>query len=158
MFFLCLAAVVFILDHFIKSYVDLHYPQGYRKEILGGKIILLDHHNPNGAFELFRGKERLGETLSAGALFSVLWDLLRLLFSKGRKLEKAGLGLVLGGGLNNFYNKKVKGYVNDYFSFGVENERLRNMVFNLSDMFIFLGSLLYVAGQIVFLSRKKEKE
>lgn len=158
MFFLCLAAVVFALDHFIKSYVDRHYTPGSRKEILGGKIILQDHHNPNGAFELFRDKERLGETLSAGALISVLWDFLRLLFSKDRKLEKAGLGLVLGGGLNNYYNKKVKGYVNDYFSFGVKNEKLRKMVFNLSDMFIFLGVLFYLTGQIILLCRKKEKE
>ena len=157
MLFLCLAAVVFALDHFIKSYVDLHCTQGFRKEILGGKIILRDHHNPNGAFNLFKDREILGETLSAGALLSVLWDFFRLLFSKGRKLEKAGLGLILGGGLNNFYNKKVKGYVNDYFSFGVKNERLRKMVFNLSDMFIFLGALFYLTGQIVLLCRKKEK-
>ncbi len=157
MVFLCLAAAVFILDHFIKSYVDAHCPQGFHKEVFGGRLILRNHHNPHGAFELFKGRERLGEALSTGALLSVSWDLLRLLFSKGRKLEKVGLGLALGGGLNNLYNKKVKGYVNDYFSFGVKNERLKKTVFNLSDMSIFLGVLFYLTGQIISLCGEKEK-
>ena len=68
-----------------------------------------------------------------------------------------GLGLALGGGLNNLYNKKVKGYVNDYFSFGVKNERLKKTVFNLSDMSIFLGVLFYLTGQIISLCGEKEK-
>lgn len=157
MVFLCIAAAVFVLDYFIKSYMDAHFPQGSRKKILDGKIILQNYRNPNGAFELFKGRERLGETLSAGALLSVSWDFLRLLFSKGRKLEKLGLGLALGGGLSNIYDKKVKGYVNDYFSFGVKNERLRRMIFNLSDMCIFLGVVSYLAGQIILLCGKKEK-
>ena len=157
MVFLYLAAIVFVLDHFIKSYVDLHCPQGSRREVLDGKIVLQNYHNPHGAFGLFRGRESLGETLSAGALLSVFWDLIRLLFSKGRKLEKIGLGLALGGGANNLYDNKVKGYVSDYFSFGVKNERLRKMVFNLSDMCIFLGALFYLTGQIIFLYKKEEK-
>ncbi len=157
MVFLCLAAAVFVLDYFIKSHVDAHFPQGSRKEVLDGKIILQNHHNPHGAFGLFEDRERLGETLSAGALLSVSWDFLRLLFSKGRKLEKLGLSLALGGGLSNVYDKKVKGYVNDYFSFGVKNERLRRMVFNLADMCIFLGAFFYLTGQIILLYGKKEK-
>ena len=40
MVFLCLAAAVFILDHFIKSYVDAHCPQGFHKEVFGGRLIL----------------------------------------------------------------------------------------------------------------------
>ncbi|MCI9198686.1 MAG: hypothetical protein HFH55_12515 [Lachnospiraceae bacterium] len=104
-----------------------------------------------------RDQKRLEKIFSTGALLSVSWDLLRLLFSKGRKLEKVGLGLALGGGLNNLYNKKVKGYVNDYFSFGVKNERLKKTVFNLSDMSIFLGVLFYLTGQIISLCGEKEK-
>lgn len=157
MVFLCLAAIVFALDYVVKSYVDSHYPQDFRQEILGGRVVLRNYHNSHGAFGLFKDKEEMGEALSAGVLIGISWDLIRLLFSKGRKLEKLGLGLAVGGGLSNFYDRKKKGYVNDYFSFRVKKEKIRNTVFNLSDFCIFFGAFFYLVGQILFLSKKEEK-
>jgi signal peptidase II len=55
-----------------------------------------------------------------------------------------GLSLVLGGGLMNLYDRCEHGAVTDYFSFKKKNGKTGHLVFNLSDMFIFLGSLLTV--------------
>lgn len=158
MIFFGLAAVIFVLDYFLKNHMDSQYPQGVRREILGGKIILQNYHNSHGVLGTFKGREELGQALSFGALLSVFWDFIRLLFSPKRKLEKAGVCLALGGGCNNLYERKVKGYVTDYFSFGVKNERLKKIVFNLSDMFIFLGAVLYLIGQIWFLCGEQKKK
>lgn len=158
MIFLCLAAMVFALDYVVKSYVDSHYSQDFRQEIFGGRLILRNHRNSHGAFGLFKDKEEMGEALSAGVLIGISWDLIRLLFSKGRKLEKLGLGLAIGGGLSNLYDKKKKGYVNDYVSFPVKNEKVRNTVFNLSDFCIFAGAFFYLIGQILLLSKKSEEK
>lgn len=157
MVFLCIGAFIFVLDYFIKSYVDRHHPQEEQKEILGGRIILRNLHNPQGAFGLFKDREGFTEAVSAGVLIGISWDLLRLLFSKKRRLEKLGLGMAIGGGLNNLYDRKTKGYVNDYLSLGVKNEKIRNTVFNLSDVFIFLGAFFYVVGQIKLLYGEQRK-
>lgn len=156
MIFLCIGAGVFVLDYFVKRYVDCHYEQGTYQEVLNGKLILRKLHNPHGAFGLFKGREELGEALSAGVLIGISWDLLRLFFSKKRRLEKLGLSMAVGGGLNNLYDRKTKGYVTDYFSFGVKNEKARKMVFNLSDVFIFFGAFFYVLGQIKLLCGKQK--
>ena len=55
-----------------------------------------------------------------------------------------GLSLAIGGGANNFYDRAKRGYVVDYFSFRTPWKRLNQMIFNLSDLCIFLGSLLIV--------------
>ena len=156
MIFLCIGAGIFVLDYFVKRYVDRHYEQGTYQEVLKGKLILRKLHNPHGAVGLFKGREELGEALSAGVLIGISWDLLRLVFSKKRRLEKLGLSMAVGGGLNNLYDRKTKGYVTDYFSFGVKNEKAQKMVFNLSDVFIFFGACFYVLGQIKLLCEKRK--
>ena len=53
-------------------------------------------------------------------------------------MNKLSLALVIGASLSNLYDRYVRGYVVDYFSlrFGP----LKKVVFNLGDIFIFLGS------------------
>lgn len=156
MIFLCIGAVIFVLDYFIKSYVDRHHRQGECREVLGGRLVLRNLHNSHGAFGLFKGREDLGEALSAGVLIGISWDLIRLFFSKKRRIEKLGLSMAAGGGLSNLYDRKTKGYVTDYFSLGVKNEKVRNMVFNLSDVCIFIGAFFYVVGQMKLLYEKQK--
>ena len=67
---------------------------------------------------------------------------MEMMKSKGRKLEKLAMSLIIGGSLSNLYDRYVRGYVVDYFSlrFGP----LKEVVFNLGDISIFLGSGLHV--------------
>ena len=57
---------------------------------------------------------------------------------KGRVLEKTALTLVLAGGASNLYDRLKRGYVVDYFS--IQWKKLKKVVFNLGDIFIFAGS------------------
>ena len=73
--------------------------------------------------------------------------LFALTFScKGSKTLKAGLALLLGGAYSNTYDRLVRKYVVDYVSFPVKNEKIRNVVFNISDFCIMIGALLMVLG------------
>ncbi len=61
--------------------------------------------------------------------------------------QKIGLSMVLGGAISNLYDRLVKGYVVDYFS--IEFKRLKNVIFNLGDIFVFLGSLVFLAAELL---------
>lgn len=148
MLFLGVILGIFVLDFEIKKYVDSNWLQGKEKEILDGKVILRNCHNPGFALGVLKDKPELINNGSAIVLIGVAWDFMKLIFTKGANLTKLGLACILGGGASNYYDRKTKGYVTDYFSFGVKEKKIRNVVFNLSDMFILLGSFLYVAGEI----------
>ena len=60
-----------------------------------------------------------------------------------------GVALLLGGGLNNLYDRYTKGHVVDYFHLNFGPKWLRAIVFNISDFCIFIGALLAVAGSEV---------
>lgn len=155
MIYLLIVFGIFCLDRQVKSYIDSHYQQGVNKEYLGGKLILKNYHNGEGGFGLFKKNPELGTNLSFVVLICVVWEFVKLLFAKGFGILKLGLGLILGGGLSNFHDRKTKGYVTDYFSFGVGTKRFRNIVFNLSDLFIFAGASIYMLAQVIWTVKKK---
>ena len=67
--------------------------------------------------------------------------------TRGRILEKLALTLTLAGGVSNLYDRMKRGYVVDYFS--IQWKKLKKVVFNLGDIFIFAGSALFAAVQLV---------
>ncbi|WP_349773203.1 signal peptidase II [Lacrimispora xylanisolvens] len=50
--------------------------------------------------------------------------------------------IALGGAISNLYDRLVRHYVVDYFS--IQYGRLKKVVFNLGDLFIFLGAGLII--------------
>lgn len=66
---------------------------------------------------------------------------------KGHTVQKAGLAILLGGALSNLYDRYVRRYVVDYFSF--QFGWLKKVVFNLGDLFVFAGSGILMAAELV---------
>lgn len=54
--------------------------------------------------------------------------------------------MLFGGGLSNLYDRYTKGHVVDYFHINIGPKWLRNIIFNVSDFFIFLGVILAAIG------------
>ncbi len=52
---------------------------------------------------------------------------------KGTRISKLGLSMILGGGLNNYTERRRKGYVTDYVSLNVGKSE-KKVVFNISDL------------------------
>ena len=60
--------------------------------------------------------------------------------------------MILGGAWSNVWDRITRKYVVDYFSFHTKCRKLERVVFNLADMFIFLGGFL-----VIFLEYAPEK-
>ena len=155
MVYLLIVLGIFALEYNLKNYTDSHRLQGAKEERFGGKLILRNYHNSEGGFGIFKKNPQLGVKISGVVLVYVIWEFVKALFGGAAFLVKLGLSLVTGGGLSNYYDRVTKGYVTDYFSFGVKNKKLKNTVFNLSDFFIFIGAVLFVVGRVFAEFRRK---
>ena len=136
---LLIAALALSLCTALRWYLDR--PHRKSSTHLGGFLCLEALHNPKGAFSLPLGQKLL-LPLSAGAMTLALT-------LKG--LPAWGRGLLLGGGASNFSERHRRGSVFDYLRFPKAPGTLRRYVFNLADLFIFLG-----AFSLLF-SRKKRR-
>lgn len=138
---------IFALDYKIKKKVDGSFDKGEKKEICDGKIILEKHYNRGAALNVLQDEPLVLYTLTAFMLGAIGIRFLTLLRKNGPTQKKIAYGMILGGGLSNFFDRITKGHVIDYIRFNVKNERLKRTVFNVSDFFIFAGAILTVAGE-----------
>lgn len=137
------------LDLGIKSVVENQEDDTFPRELPSSKGLIKLHKNHNAGFpfgfmkerpELVKGIPIMVVSALAGALCALLQD-------KGKTAQKTGIAMVIGGALSNLYDRVVRGYVVDYFT--IEKDPLKKVVFNLGDMFVFLGSAVIVLEQAV---------
>ncbi len=141
-----LAIAVFILDLIVKNHIERTRAEGKTESVCGDRLLLRKYHN-KGAF-LDAGERKSGLvsilslllTLGATVLFLVTFTY------RGSGLLRVGLALLLGGAYSNTYDRLTRKYVVDYVSFPVKNQKIRNIVFNISDFCIMIGALLIVLG------------
>lgn len=98
-----------------------------------------------GAFKgLFKNNPILLKGMQIGATLVVTMLLIFGIMNGRNKLYKLGLSLMLGGSLGNLTDRFTKGYVTDFFAV----KWTKNLYYNLADMFVFLGAILSVIGEI----------
>ncbi|MDF2472554.1 MAG: peptidase signal peptidase [Anaerocolumna sp.] len=136
MIFVVIILSLFFLDNRIKKYIEEKKEMHKKEEILRGKIIIERYHNKGAILNSLDSKPNLVILISTTVLGLLLIFFAVLLTKKGNSLYKFGFSLILGGALNNVYDRIKRGYVVDYFSF----KFLKRVVFNLSDIFIFIGA------------------
>lgn len=157
MIYVGIAALVFALDWYLKIRAEKNLKEDTVREVAGDHILLRKLHNRGMAFHFLQEKPRAVLYGTAAAAAGVCLYFLHLLRKSGNVLQKLGCALAVGGGLNNLADRKKRGYVTDYFSFNVKWEKLKKLVFNLSDLFIFLGLALTVAGELKKSLMEKKK-
>lgn len=138
MLYLSLAGIIFVAELLIKNYIEKNKKLNEEEEILGGKIILTRYHNKGAMLNFMEKNTKLVVFISAFLLGSLLFLFGILIPKKGNKLVKFSLALLVGGAASNVYDRVKRGYVVDYFSF----KWLKNVIFNIADIFIIVGSLL----------------
>lgn len=143
-----LGALLFITDGIIKLFVEKKGTTGLVKPVLGGKLLLRKYHN-TGAM-LGAGAENPKRIALISIIFTAFMTgvYVATLGFKGQGALKAGLSLLLGGAYSNTYDRLRRKYVVDYVSFGVKN-KLKNVIFNISDFGIILGAGLMVIGELL---------
>ena len=143
-----IAALLCGADSLIKYAIERNHPDGELRPALHGKIIIRKFHNKGAMLNLGASRQQTMAVLSV--IFTVFMTgvYVGTLGTRGRHMLKTGLSLILGGAYSNTYDRLFRKYVVDYVSFEVRNRRLRNIVFNLSDFGIMIGSCLLVISQM----------
>jgi signal peptidase II len=139
LYFLIIATIV-IVDTMLKNYIEKNKQLGDRQEILNGKIIVKKQYNRGMFLNFMEDKKEIVKTVSGIFLGLLLLLFIFLLPKKGNRLTKLGLSFCLGGAISNVADRFNRGYVVDYFSFN--HKKLKNIVFNLADLFIMLGAFI----------------
>jgi len=136
------------LDLGIKSVIEKQDADTFPRELIAarGMIQLHKNHNHGFPFGFLRERPELVKGIPLMVISAMSGAMGAFMTEKGRTLEKLGLSIALGGAVSNLYDRLARGYVVDYFS--VEWKRLKKVVFNLGDMFVFLGSAVFIISQV----------
>lgn len=140
MIYILIALVIFLLDWNIKNYIEKNFNAGEKKELLKGKITVLKQYNQGFSFSILKDKAKYVKNISAFVFGILLFVYLIVLPQKNKALKKIGMSLCLGGAASNVTDRIKRGYVIDYFSINVKP--IKNLVFNLADIFIFIGCFI----------------
>ncbi len=146
MIYILIVLTIVIGEYFIKDHIEAKKKLGERQEIFNGRIIIRKHHNEGAFLNFLDEKKELLKTISGVMLVIISLLFLILLPAKGKKLLKLGLAFTLGGAISNVADRLKRGYVVDYFSFNCK--KLKSIIFNLSDMAIFLGSAFLLLSSL----------
>lgn len=138
MLYLLLAGIIFVAELFIKNYIEKNKKMNEEEEILGGNITLTRYHNKGAMLNFMEKNTKLVVFISSLLLGSLMFLFGILIPKKGNKILKLSLAMLVGGATSNVYDRVKRGYVVDYFSF----KWLKNVIFNIADIFIIVGSIL----------------
>ncbi|MEY8354120.1 signal peptidase II [Lachnospiraceae bacterium 54-53] len=149
MVFIGFIVLLAVLDLCIKGFIEEQKETDFPKELngSGGKILLYKNHNAGFSFGCLKEHKELVQMIPLAVAAFIGGMLVSLLQGKGRILEKLALSIALGGAVSNLYDRLVRHYVVDYFS--IQYGRLKKVVFNLGDIFIFLGAGLMLVAEII---------
>lgn len=142
MIYLFIPAGVFLLDYFVKAYMDRNYARKEKHPRFNGKMILEKYYNDGAALNLLQRNPLLLRFIHTTILLAVGVVYYLSLRHSGHPIGKTGLALLLGGGTSNLFDRYTKGHVVDYFRINAGPKWLKNIIFNISDFCIFIGALL----------------
>ena len=144
MVWICIAVFVFCIDYRIKKLAEERLEQGSRKE-MGGGFFLQKVYNKGFALNRLEKKPNLVKWIQAGLMLCLgIYSIQKVFFQGGKKSTALGVAMILGGGASNLLDRFQKGYVVDYLGL----PGIKKVIFNLSDLFVFLGSIFVFFGEM----------
>ena len=144
-----------LVDLAIKSVIEEADPSEFPKKLEGSRGLIMLHRKHNAGFPMgvFKSRPEFVKVVPMVVLSGVAGIFFWVYPKKGYGAEKLGTSLVLGGGLSNLYDRMKKGYVVDYFS--IRLGKLKKIVFNLGDIFIFLGAVILLLAEFAETVRER---
>ena len=143
--FLTFGTTLTLLDLALKKQVEAQEDKNFPRELKGsqGLIWLYKNHNPGFSFGFLKGS-RAVELVPLCFASGIAGAWTYLMGLRGRFMEKLALTLTLAGGISNVYDRMTRGYVVDYLRLpmkkgGHMRQKIRHVIFNIADLFIFLG-------------------
>ena len=144
MFFILLVILIIWGEWKLKNYFEAVYDFQKQKLICKDTIRLHKYHNFGAFLNIMEKKKKLLHMISFVFTITIALIFLITLCTKGNRILKSGLSLLLGGAFSNTYDRLTREYVIDYFSFCSPWKGLNRIVFNISDFCIIIGSFILV--------------
>ncbi len=142
--YLFVIAGIFLVDQWVKQYIEKNRKVNKKFPILDGKIIITKHHNKGAMLNFMEKKPNIIKGIACITLGYVIILLGQILSREKEYLIKFGISMVVGGGLSNVYDRLKYGYVIDYFI--INYKKLKKVIFNIADICILIGAFLMLLG------------
>lgn len=144
--YIVLILSIFLGDEGIKQYIEKNKTFDTQEDILDGRITIMKHHNKGAILNFMEDKPEWIARLSCFCVGGAAVFLTGLFSKKKKTGMKIGVSMLIGGGLSNLYDRLNKGYVVDYFT--INAGKLKQVIFNLSDIMIFAGSFITIISSL----------
>lgn len=148
MIYFIISAGIFGLDFIVKHFVEKNLEYNKPEKKFKDKLIIRKIYNRGGALNTLDSNQQFVAGFSAALTFAVIVSQILLFGKKGVHVLKLGLSFIIGGAASNVYDRIVHKYVVDYFSFNTKFNKLKDIVFNISDLFIFIGTAMVALYEI----------
>lgn len=133
------AGISFVLDRWTKVHMEKKLTSDNAPKGIGDIIQFKLMKNKGLMLGKLKQKPHIVKGLNIGAAIFAIILILPLVLSKNITVTgKLGFGFLIGGGLGNLYDRLKHGEVTDFFAF----KWYPRIIFNLADMFIFLGCII----------------
>jgi len=130
------------LDQYTKSYARTRL-QGKHLKYKFFSLSLVRNH---GAFRgLLKSRPKLLISIQGLGVVALTLAFMEAMIHRREKLTIVALLLIVCGGLANLIDRFKDGYVTDFFAI----KWTKNLYYNLADMYIFLGSFLYMIRSMI---------
>lgn len=149
MIYIGIVAAVCAAEALIRHWIRKNLSPDEIRERPGLPVRLHRYHNSGMAENRLQERPGLVKGLGVAAVAILTLIFFLTLPLKGKNGVKAGLALLLGGGLANLLERFLHGHVTDYVQFQVPMPRIRRLIFNLADFCILIGGVLAVFSEIL---------
>lgn len=149
MYYLLIAAIV-LLDQMIKALASSGLDPAHPVTLIDGVLYLTYVENKGAAYNILSGYPALliilpSVLMTAGLIFLVGYR------KKMKPMLLLSVSMIVGGGMGNLLDRIVRGYVVDFFNIRIIP------VFNIADIFICAGAVLFCIYMIFFDKREDER-
>lgn len=141
-----------LLDQIVKFAVKTHIPLGTQVDFIPHVLGLTHIHNTGAAFSILSGARWFFVVLTVAVVAAALW----ILYTK-KITHPMGcwtMVLVIAGAIGNLIDRVVYGYVVDMF----EVLFMHFGIFNVADIFVVVGGILFCVYYIFLHEKWKNKQ
>jgi len=148
--YLWLAAVVILLDQFVKIIIKTALPLYQSKVVLGDFILLTHVRNTGAAFSISLGSQAFNRFFFIGMTIIAIIFVVYLIYRSTTKLQLISLSLILGGAIGNLIDRILFGYVTDFVDMDFPDIIMQRWpVFNVADSSIVIAMCLLILDMII---------
>lgn len=152
MTYLFIVAIIISLDRWVKYWVTVNIELGSKVGLLPGFISLTHTQNYGAAFGIFQNARWPLVIVSAAAVGIIIYLLAKNKIA--RRVGRISLACVMGGAVGNLIDRLITGYVVDMFEFDFINFA----IFNVADIFLTLGGIVFVVWYIWYETKRSAEE